>query len=114
MGLLVACGELSAEIVEKTGFVGELGLDGTLRPVSGVVSLVDAIGNSGANRVIAALDNARQAVLTGARAARGARTLGELVGALRGNRGWTPFNCEAPTGPTAERPPDLADVKGQI
>jgi magnesium chelatase family protein len=114
IGLLVASGELSAECVEKTGFVGELGLDGTLRPVSGVVSLVDAIGASGAKRVVVALGNASEAALAGACGVRGARTLVELIGALRGIRDWPPFDSDAPDSQSGERPPDLSDVKGQI
>jgi magnesium chelatase family protein len=114
IGLLVACGELSAEIVEGTGLVGELGLDGTLRPVSGVVSLVDAIGDSGATRVIVALPNAGEASLAGACEVRGARTLVELVAALRGSRQWPLFCCDPTESHPGERQPDLSDVKGQI
>ena len=40
VGLLVATGTLAPGCVEDTGFVGELGLDGSLRTVPGVVSLV--------------------------------------------------------------------------
>lgn len=114
IGLLVACGELSGDIVEKTGFIGELGLDGTLRPVSGVVSLVDAIGASGSRRVVVALANAGEAVLASACEARGATTLVELIGALRGNRHWPSFECRTTNGHGYERPPDLAEVKGQL
>ena len=43
VGLLVAIGELSAEAVAGCAFLGELGLDGSLRRVPGVVPLVDAL-----------------------------------------------------------------------
>ncbi|HEX2578301.1 MAG TPA: magnesium chelatase domain-containing protein, partial [Aquihabitans sp.] len=43
VGVLVANGDLEAEQVADLGFLGELGLDGTVRPVPGVVPLVDAI-----------------------------------------------------------------------
>ena len=43
IGVLVASEQLPASAVEGCGFIGELGLDGSLRPVPGVVSLVDAL-----------------------------------------------------------------------
>ncbi|TMM15374.1 MAG: hypothetical protein E6G01_10665, partial [Actinobacteria bacterium] len=43
IGLLVASGQLPADAVEQCGFLGELGLDGSLRRIPGVVALVDAM-----------------------------------------------------------------------
>src|SRR5580658_931164 len=51
IALLVACGELECEAIRATAFVGELGLDGTLRPVPGIIPLVAAIAESGNERV---------------------------------------------------------------
>ena len=38
VALLVAAGEVEAEAVRDVGFIGELGLDGALRPVRGVLA----------------------------------------------------------------------------
>src|SRR5580693_3066858 len=43
IGLLVASGELEAAAVAGCAFVGELGLDGTLRSVPGVLPVVAAV-----------------------------------------------------------------------
>src|SRR5579872_1455809 len=43
VGLLVALGEIDRRAVEGCGFVGELGLDGTIRTVPGVLPLVAAL-----------------------------------------------------------------------
>ena len=43
VGVLVASDQLPAEAVGERAFVGELGLDGTLRHVPGALSLVDAL-----------------------------------------------------------------------
>ena len=43
IGLLVAAGVLDPTTVEGMAFVGELGLDGSLRRVAGTVPLVDAL-----------------------------------------------------------------------
>ncbi len=47
VGLLVALGELVPSVVEGYGFVGELGLDGSIRPVPGMVSLAEALHHQG-------------------------------------------------------------------
>ena len=43
VGLLVASGDLAGEAVAGCGFVGELGLDGSIRRVPGMVPLVAAL-----------------------------------------------------------------------
>src|SRR5437588_4456566 len=43
VALLVAAGELPAESIAGHAFIGELGLDGSVRRVSGVVPVVDAL-----------------------------------------------------------------------
>ena len=43
VGLLVAAGAVAPEAVAGLAFLGELGLDGTVRPVTGMVPLVDAL-----------------------------------------------------------------------
>ena len=46
IGLLVASGELPSDTVSGVAFIGELGLDGTLRHVPGVVALADCVAGS--------------------------------------------------------------------
>ena len=43
VGLLIANGEIPAEAVAGFGFIGELGLDGSLRAVAGVAPMVGAL-----------------------------------------------------------------------
>ena len=114
IGLLVACGDLPDRSVDKTAFIGELGLDGTLRPVAGVVSLVDSIAACGSRVVVVPADSAGEAVLTGGCQVRGATTLGELVKMLKGSKAWSEVTTKRPSVTPVERTPDLADVKGQV
>ncbi len=114
IGLLVASGELSADTVDRTAFVGELGLDGSLRPVPGVIPLVAAIGNSGNDRVAVAHACAAEAAFAGGCVVRGARNLSELVAALRGVAPWPPIEESRSPAELAGRGPDLADVSGQV
>ena len=43
VGLLVACGEVEPTSIEGMAFLGELGLDGSVRPILGALPLVDAV-----------------------------------------------------------------------
>ncbi|MEZ4194883.1 MAG: YifB family Mg chelatase-like AAA ATPase [Candidatus Paceibacterota bacterium] len=58
---LVASGELTFS--EKIIFIGELGLDGTLKPVKGVLNVVLAAKENGFTKVIVPEDNALEAAL---------------------------------------------------
>ncbi len=110
VALLVADGQLDAELVSDTAFLGELGLDGTVRRVPGVLSLVDAVAT---RTVVVPAASAAEAQLVGGRRVRGASSLRGLVAALRGEEDWPrlPGGAGAPAQPVVE--PDLADVRGQ-
>jgi magnesium chelatase family protein len=108
IGLLVAAGELRAESVAGIGFIGELGLDGSIRPVPGVVPLVDALSCPTVAVPAACRD---EAALVGNHVVRAARTLRELVDCLIGNLRWDDHSSPVPHRPGPEE--DLADVRGQ-
>lgn len=111
IGLLVAGGALAPEVVEGMAFLGELGLDGSLRKVPGMVPMVDAIE---APTVVVPGDAIVEAELVGRHRVRGASTLTELVEALQGEAPWPEIRRPAGlAGPPAPPGPDLADVRGQ-
>ena len=109
IGYLVALGELDADAVKGCAFVGELGLDGSIRRVPGTVGLVDAIAEPA---VVLAHESVEEARLVGRHFVRGAGSLRELVDALQGVEEW-PERPPPPPGPPPPPPPDLADVRGQ-
>src|SRR5207253_6484476 len=76
IGLLVAAGDLEADAVAGMAFLGELGLDGSVRRVPGVVPLVDAIG---AGTGVVRLECVHEATLVGRHHVRGAASLADLV-----------------------------------
>ncbi|MDH4146692.1 MAG: YifB family Mg chelatase-like AAA ATPase [Acidimicrobiia bacterium] len=109
VGVLVATGKLAASAIEATAFVGELGLDGTVRPVAGVLPLLDALASS---RVVVPPESVGEARLLERHQVRCVRTLAQLVAALTDGGPWAAAACEEP--PAAGPPPaDLADVRGQ-
>jgi magnesium chelatase family protein len=109
VGLLVAAGELSPASTEGLSFCGELGLNGSLRHVPGMIALADAAGPLS---MVVPLCDVREAALVRGAEVRGAATLGEIVAILRGQAGWPAV--PPPTGlASAPDPPDLSDVRGQ-
>ena len=109
VAMLVAQDDVPGAAVAGMGFLGELGLDGSVRPVPGMVPLVDAL--PGTVAVVPAA-SAGEAELVGRHQVRAVATLRELVAALRGEGPWP----DPPVVTAADLPsfdPDLADVRGQ-
>lgn len=109
LALLVADGQLEAAGLEGFGAIGELGLDGTVRPVPGIVPAVDALD---ASEILVARGDAHLARLVTGATIRAVRSLREVVDALTGEDGWPDFPPPPDPGPV-RRLPDLADVRGQ-
>ncbi len=109
VGLLVASGEVPPEAVAGCGFLGELGLDGSLRRVPGVVPMVGALD---ASSVVVPSECAAEAVVLGRHEVRVASTMKELVACLRGQEPWPNLPLR-PVTTAADHGPDLADVRGQ-
>jgi len=108
IALLVADDQLPAEAVEKYAFVGELGLDGTLRGMPGVAPMVACRPDRIA---VVPADAFEQATAIGAVDVRCAYNLLEVVSALAG----APWPDPPPPAVCDDhlRVPDLADVRGQ-
>ena len=89
VGLLVASEALAPEAIAGVGFIGELGLDGTIHSVEGAVPLLDAVD---ADPVVVPLGNTIEAQVVGRQGIRSASTLRELVDHFEGKRLNSP-NC---------------------
>ena len=63
LGLLVASDQLDAKPLEGVCVIGELSLDGTMRPLSGVLAMVMAAKQAGCRTVFLPADNAVEAQL---------------------------------------------------
>lgn len=110
VGLLVASEVLPAEAIAGCGFVGELGLDGSVRRVPGIVPLVAALE---CRVVVVPPDCFAEASVVGRHKVRVAGTVRELLAALRGDAPWPDPPAPAPAPPDGGGGPDLADVRGQ-
>lgn len=115
LALTSADGGLPAGVLDGVAVLGELGLDGTVRPVAGTLALVDAVARAGAGSVIVPAANAAEAALVPDIHVRNARSLGELLACLKGEAPWPDPpdpSSEADDGVDPDEPLDLADVHG--
>ena len=117
---IVAAGEeLPAGAADEMIFLGELALDGRLRPVPGVLPAVLAAAGAGATHVVVPESNAGEARLVPGVSVLGVRSLRQVLAVLRGEpvpdepEPSPAMSAAAPTGDAAEIPTDLADVADQ-
>ncbi|MCB0961828.1 MAG: ATP-binding protein, partial [Acidimicrobiales bacterium] len=109
VGVLVAAGTLPAEAVAARGFLGELGLDGTVRPVPGTLSRAAALL---AEEAVVPVASVREAELVEGLRVRPVTSLAELLAALVGDAPWPDHPAPLPPGPPPPVP-DLREVRGQ-
>jgi magnesium chelatase family protein len=112
LGLMVAVGELPAEALEGVGVIGELGLDGSLRPVPGILALVDALRSGGARAVLLPAVNAAEAALVEGISVLQCTSLAEALTRSKGDEPWPPVPAPAPPTPPEHGPDDLTVVRG--
>lgn len=109
--VLAACGVIDQRELDGTVLIGELALDGRLRPVRGVLPSLMAARRSGARRVVIPEETLHEASLVEGLDVFGAGRLNDVLGWLGGDHHLPRPPPLATTTP--EPPPDLADVVGQ-
>ncbi|MFA7000759.1 MAG: YifB family Mg chelatase-like AAA ATPase [Candidatus Omnitrophota bacterium] len=114
LGILSANGVLPPEKLSPYIFLGELALDGTLRPIKGSVVITSALKTKGA--FVLPYENAREAMLEKEARVYPAKTLRDVVEFLRGDLAIPPAS---PTeNPAASAPGkesvDFSEVQGQF
>jgi magnesium chelatase family protein len=113
LAVLAASRQVPAEALAGHAAVGELALDGRLRPVGGVLAAAEGARQGGLAKLLCAAGCAAEAVLAGIEPVP-LQHLAEAVGYLRGD--WVPPPVERVSlnGHDGEPAgPDLVDVRGQ-
>lgn len=106
--VLAAAGRVPAAALRDTVFLGELGLDGRVRPVRGVLPAVLAAVAAGIGRVVVARPNAAEAELVPGIVVVAVTSLPELLCWLRDP---VPAVARTPALPLpSERPPDVGSA----
>jgi magnesium chelatase family protein len=115
LGILVATRQLSADALEAFASVGELALDGTVRPVNGVLSMAMEARARGVGKLIVPAANAREASVVREIEVYGVGSLADAVGIVSGA-----VDVEPVSPPDEEIHEklnkydiDFADVRGQ-
>lgn len=116
VAILSGAGEMPSAGLGSVVHLGELGLDGRLQPVRGVLPMVAAAVAAGyPDVVVPTADVAEASLVPGARV-RGATTLADVIALHGGDPPWRPdVDPVRPVSvaPARREPGDLADVLGQ-
>jgi magnesium chelatase family protein len=111
LAILAASRQVPPERLAGHAAVGEIGLDGRLRPVGGVLAAAEGVRRGGLKKLLCAAECAAEAQLAGIEAVP-VRHLAEAVAYLRGERDPPPLEV-TPNGDARAEVLDLADVRGQ-
>jgi len=115
LGIISAEGLISPEQFEGLMIVGELSLDGRIKPVRGALSMGITARKLGLRALVLPADNAREAAVVQGLSIFGVQTLAELVAFLKGEKSLPPVTTDLSdvmnTTPFYEV--DFSEVKGQ-
>jgi magnesium chelatase family protein len=111
--LLTASDQLHWNGLSRLAMVGELALDGAIRPVSGVLAIAEAARRHGADAVVVPAQNGPEAALAGEVEVIALDSLAQLQALAGGD--WSPPRPSAPPlrPGASDSAPDLADLRGQ-
>jgi magnesium chelatase family protein len=109
-------GEIKESALAQCSIIGELALDGRVRPVKGVLSLTLQAKNQGLEAILVPKDNAREAAIVDGISVYGVATIKEAFDLLKGEATITPekLDREAFFQTNRKYEIDFNDVKGQL
>jgi magnesium chelatase family protein len=116
VAILGGVGFLQRQDMSDFLLVGELSLDGKLRPVRGVLSIAMLARDKKIPCLVVPRDNAREAAVVGGIEVHPFRTITEVVDFVNGTRSPRPFHVDAEESATDQTPrgDDFRDVRGQF
>jgi magnesium chelatase family protein len=116
VGILAASEQVNPQLLGDYLFLGELSLDGSLRPVAGVLPIAAAASQLGIAGLVVPADNAQEAAVVEAISVYGLHDLAEVAKFLDCPEKYQPVAIDSKT--KLENSPssylDLKDVKGQV
>ena len=115
LGLLVATRQLLPEQLRDFATMGELALDGSVRPIKGALSMAMASAAKGIPKMLVPSANAREAAVVEALQVFGVNSLAEAVGLLSGQLSAEPVasRIDELFAKLNTYDVDFADVRGQ-
>jgi magnesium chelatase family protein len=115
VGILSETSQLFSDKIKDYLFIGELSLDGRLRPVPGILPITLEAKKNGFKGIILPVENASEAAIVGDIDVYPFEKLIDVVDFLQGERTFTPFKVDVKAMFEKEQnyPFDFSDVKGQ-
>jgi magnesium chelatase family protein len=115
IGILAATEQVSPELLGDYLFLGEISLDGTLRPVAGVLPIAATAYKMGVVGLVVPADNAQEAALVEGLEVYGFHSLVEVTHFLNNPQRYQPVQLDnsVKTVDTVSLQADLKEVKGQ-
>jgi magnesium chelatase family protein len=116
IGILGTTGALLKPDVKQNIFLGELSLDGGLRPIKGALSIAAMARQKAIQRLILPGENAQEAAVVQGVDVYGLRSLPEVVDYINGTREFTParVSVREVLAQASQYAADFRDVKGQL
>lgn len=126
IALLIVDEQIPADCAHDLAFVGELSLDGKIRPVQGVAPMAMALRDAsqsggstahsgGRTAIVVPMANVREARIVHSVGVFGAMSLAQVVASLREGSAWPEGDAESEAASSANERSrlDLSDVRGQ-
>ena len=115
LGILGTTGALLKNDLRDTLFLGELSLDGGLRPVKGALSIATMARQKGIPKLVVPKENAAEAAVVQGLQVFGLRSLPEALDLINATREFTPahVNTAEMLAQASQYTVDFRDVKGQ-
>jgi len=116
LGILGTTGVLLKADLKNTLFLGELSLDGSLRPVKGALSIAAMARQKGIQRMVLPLENASEAAVVEELKIYGLRSLPEALDFINETREFAPAKVDSAAllAQASQYSVDFRDVKGQL
>ncbi|MDT9176361.1 MAG: YifB family Mg chelatase-like AAA ATPase [Limnospira sp. PMC 1291.21] len=115
IGILAASEQIKADLLGDFLFLGEVSLDGSLRPVAGVLPIAAEAQNMGITGLVVPEDNAREAAVVQGVSVYGFKSIFEVVDFLNNPDNHQPIRLDSSRILATPKSTnlDLKDVKGQ-
>jgi magnesium chelatase family protein len=118
VGILAASEQVNADLLGDYLFLGEVSLDGSLRPVAGVLPIAATAQKMGITGLVVPADNAQEAAVVQGLAVYGCKNISEVADFLNHPERYKPLQLDETSATLHVTSPhlngaDLQDVKGQ-
>jgi len=116
LGILCSSEQIVSSRLNDVVIFGELSLDGTVRPINGILPMCISIKKHGKKTVLVPQENADESALIEGLDVIPIRTLLDAIAYLTGNNGWKPhkINFDDFFKEESKYDMDFSDVKGQF